>query len=104
MNEQNDCDTSHQTYICMPVTQTNGICMQCNILLKQNKSTPMKHFCKEQLNEKCLIVGNKFHPISCGPHVHFGRSTKFKALIAYFVESKQQDDSFHLFTIIKRNK
>ena len=95
--------THHIRHICMPVNQTiNGICMQCNILLEQKKSTPMKHFCKEQLNEKCLIVGNKFHPISCGPHLHFG--TKFKVLIAYFVESKQQDDSFHLFTIIKRNK
>ena len=39
-----------------------------------------------------------------GPCVQPG--TKFKVLNAYFVllENKQQDDSFHLFTIIKTNK
>ena len=62
----------------------------------------MMRFCKEQPNENSLVVGNTFNPISHGPCVHFG--TKFKLLIAYFIESKQQDDSFHLFTIIKRNK
>ena len=29
---------------------------------------------------------------------------KFKVLIVFLVENKQQDDSFHLFTIIKTNK
>ena len=62
----------------------------------------MKCFCKEQPNENSLVVGNTFNPVSHGPCVHFG--TKFKLLIAYFIESKQQDDSFHLFTIIERNK
>ena len=62
----------------------------------------MMCFCKEQPNENSLVVRNTFNPISHQPCVHFG--TKFKLLIAYFIESKQQDDSFHLFTIIKRNK
>ena len=42
------------------------------------------------------------HQYSSGPCVHFG--TKFKVLIAYFIENKQQSDSVHLFTIIKTNK
>ena len=29
---------------------------------------------------------------------------KFKVIIVFFVEIKQQDDLFHLFTIIKTNK
>ena len=49
-----------------------------------------------------MIVENNFNPISSGPCVQPG--TKLKVLIAYFVENKQQDDSFHLFTIIKTNK
>ena len=36
------------------------------------------------------------------PCVHSG--TKFKVLMVFFLENKQQDDSFHLFTIIKTNK
>ena len=59
----------------------------------------MKHFCKEQLNENSLVVGNTSNPISCGPPGHF--ATKFKVLIAYFIEGKQQNGSFCLFTIKK---
>ena len=60
----------------------------------------MKHFCKEQLNENSLIGENKFNPIHGRPCVHFG--TKFKVLIAFFIENKQQSDSIHLFTVIKK--
>ena len=49
-----------------------------------------------------MVVGNTFNLISCGPPVHFG--TKSKVLIAYFIASKQQNDSFHLNAITKRNK
>ena len=49
-----------------------------------------------------LVVGITFNPISHAPSVPFG--TKFKVLITYFVESKQQGDSFHLLTIITRKK
>ena len=67
-----------------PVNQTmDGICMQCNILLNQ---IIQSHKCsrREQLNENCLIVGNKFNPICRRPSVSFG--TKLKVLIAYFEE------------------
>ena len=49
-----------------------------------------------------MIVENNFNPISSGPCVQPG--TKFKVLIAYFVEFNQQSDSFPLLTIIKTNK
>ena len=64
-------------------------------------TTNQSHNCfyQQQQNENSLIVENKFNPISSGPCVHFG--TKFKVLIVLFVENKQQDDSVHLFTIIK---
>ena len=58
-------------------------------------------FLQEQVN-KVLIVVSLCNPIHHRPPVHFG--TKSKVLIAYFIESKQQNDSFHLFTIINRNK
>ena len=75
----------------MPVDQTiNGIWMHHNILLNDNKSIPQ------------LFLQNKFIPIHGRPCVHPG--TKFKALIAYFIEINQQSDSFPLLTIIKRNK
>ena len=48
------------------------------------------------------VVENDFDPISSGPCVQPG--TKFKVLIAYFVEINQQSDSFPLLTIIKTNK
>ena len=48
------------------------------------------------------MLEHNFNPISSGPCVQPG--TKFKVLIAYFVENKQQSDSFHLFTTIKTNK
>ena len=64
----------------------------------------MKHSCKEQLNENCLIVGNKFNPIHHRPCVHLG--TKFKVLTAYFEE---KSNSLHVFIIFnfsyeKQNK
>ena len=64
----------------------------------------MKHFCKEQPNENCLIVGNKFNPTSHRPCVYFG--IKSKVLIAYF---KEKSNSQHLFIIFnlslkKQNK
>ena len=62
----------------------------------------MKCFYKEQPNGICLIVENKFNPSHGRLCVHSG--TKFNVLIEYFVENKQQDDSFHPFTIIKRKK
>ena len=43
---------------------------------------------------KCALIQS--HSIQSP--VHFG--TKFKVLIAYFIESKQQSDSFHLFIIL----
>ena len=49
-----------------------------------------------------LIVENKINPISSGSCVHSG--TELKVLIVLLMEDKQQDDSVHLFTIIKRNK
>ena len=61
-----------------------------------------KLFLAKHQNGNSLIVENNFNPIFSGPCVQPG--TKFKVLIAYFVENKQQDDSFHLFTIIKTNK
>ena len=99
--------TCHVRHIFMPIDQNiKKIYLQCNHLLfnllNQNNSILQTVFCKEQTNENSLIVGNKFNPISSGPCVHFG--TKLKVLIAYFIENKQQDDSVHLFTIIKRNK
>ena len=48
------------------------------------------------------LLKNNFNPILSGPCVHSG--TKFKVLIVFFIENKQQDDSFHLFTIIKTKK
>ena len=65
-----------------------------------NQST--KCFYTQHQNGNSLVVENKFNPIHGRPCVHPG--TKFKVLIVIFVENKQQDDSFHLFTIIKTNK
>ena len=60
-----------------------------------------KLFYPQQQNENGLVVENKFNSIHGRPCVHPG--TKFKVLIAYFVEINQQSDSFPLLTII-RNK
>ena len=79
-----------------------GFNMQCNKLLNDNKSIPQKCFYTQHQNGNSLVVENNFNPIFSGPCVHSG--TKFKVLIVFFVENKQQDDSFHLFTIIKTNK
>ena len=61
-----------------------------------------KFFYTQHQNGNSLVVENKFNPIHGRPCVHSG--TKFKVLIVFFVENKQQDDSFHLFTIMKTNK
>ena len=61
-----------------------------------------KLFLPTTKNENSLIVENKFNPIHGRPCVHPG--TKFKVLIAYFIEINQQSDSFPLLTIMKRNK
>ena len=70
--------------------------------LNDNKSIPQTVFNQQQQNENSLVVENKFNPIHGRPCVHPG--TKFKVLIAYFVEINQQSDSFPLLTIIKTNK
>ena len=61
-----------------------------------------KRFYQQQQNENSLVVENKFNPMHGRPCVHHG--TKFKVLIAYFIEINQQSDSFPLLTIIKTNK
>ena len=63
--------------------------------VKSKQINPTKLFCKEQPNENCLIVGNKFNPISHRPRVYFG--TKLKVLIAYFEE---KSNSLHLSIIL----
>ena len=70
--------------------------------VKRQQINPTNCFYQQQQNESSLIVVNRINPISSGPCVH--SSTKLKVLIVFFVENKQQDDSVHLFTIIKRNK
>ena len=86
--------------MCQPKYQENLLAMQQ--IVKSKQFNPTNCFCKEQPNKNSLIVGNKFNPISSGLCVHFG--TKLKVLIVVSVENKQQHDSVHLFTIIKRNK
>ena len=61
-----------------------------------------KLFLPTTTNENSLIVENKFNPIHGRPCVHPG--TKFKVLIAYFIEINQQSDSFPLLTIIKNKQ
>ena len=86
-----------------PIDQTiNGNCMQCNILLNQDNSIPKTAFTNNNKNENSLIVVTKINPIASRPCVHSG--TKFKVLSAYFIEIKQQSESFPLLTIIKTNK
>ena len=63
---------------------------------------PTKCSYTQHQNGNSLVVENNFNPIISGPCVHSG--TKFKVLIGFFIEKKQQDDSFHLFTMIKTNK
>ena len=74
-------------HICMPINQTiNGIYMQCNILLHENKSIQQHVYAKKNHVKQVkfsLIVGNKSN-IACTNHVHLG--TKLAILIAYFVE------------------
>ena len=83
----------------MPGEQTiNGICMH----LKWQQINATNCFYQQQQNENSLVVENKFNPILGRPCEHPG--TKFKVLIAYFVEINQQSDSFALLTIIKTNK
>ena len=65
------------------------------------QSHPIKMGCCNT-NKNSLVVENKFNPIHGRSCVHPG--TKFKVLIAYFVEINQQSDSFPLLTIIKTNK
>ena len=76
--------------------------MHCNILLNDNKSIPQTAFTNNNKNENSLVVENKFNPIHGRPCVHPG--TKFKVLIAYFIEINQQSDAFPLLTIMKTNK
>ena len=76
--------------------------MHCNILLNDNKSIRQTAFTNNNKNENSLVVENKFNPIHGRPRVHPG--TKFKVLIAYFIEINQQSDSFPLLTIMKTNK
>ena len=61
-----------------------------------------KRFYTKHQNGNSLVVETKFNTILCKTCVHSG--TKSKVLIVFFVENKQLDDSFHLFTIIKTNK
>ena len=61
-----------------------------------------KLFFTQHQNGNSLVVEMKFNTILCKTCVH--SCTKFKVLIVFFVENKQLDDSFHLFTIIKTNK
>ena len=93
-------------HIYTPVNQTiNGIYIQCNIWLNENNSIPSTVCAKNNHVKQLkfsLIVGNKFNPIACRNHVHLG--TKIAILIAYFIETNQQSDSFPLLTIKKRNK
>ena len=65
--------------------------MEFACTLNDNKSIP-----------QTVFLPNKFNPIHGRPCVH--PHTKFKVLIAYFVEINQQSDSFPLLTIIKTNK
>ena len=76
--------------------------MHCNILLNDSKSIRQTAFTNNNKNENSLVVENKFNPIHGRPCVHPG--TKFKVLIAYFIEINQQSDSFPLLTIMKTNK
>ena len=63
---------------------------------------PTISFYQQQQNENSLIVENKLNPIHGRPCVHPG--TKFKVLIACFIEINQQSDSFPLLTIILKTK
>ena len=76
--------------------------MHYNILLHDNKSIQQTVFVKQQQNKNSLVVENKSILIYGRSCVHPG--TKFKVLIAYFMQINQQNDSFSLITIIKRNK
>ena len=70
--------------------------------LKWQQINPTNCFYQQQQNENSLVVENKFNPIHGRPCIHPG--TKFKVLIAYFVEINEQSDSFPLLTIIETNK
>ena len=70
--------------------------------VSQQEINPTKCFYTQHTTGNSLVVENNFNPIFSGPCVHSG--TKFKVLIVGFLEYKQQDESFHLFTIIKTNK
>ena len=70
--------------------------------VKCQQINPTNCFYQQQQNENSLVVENKFNPTHGRPCVHHG--TKFKVLIAYFVEINEQSDSFPLLTIIKTNK
>ena len=76
--------------------------MHYNILLHDNKSIQQTVFVKQQQNKNSLVVENKSILIYGRSCVHPGK--KFKVLIAYFLQINQQDESFSLITIIKRNK
>ena len=88
-------------HICMPANHTiNGIYMQCNILLNENNQSHEAFLQRRIMSSDLkfsLIVGNKFNPIACTNHVH--HHTKLVILIAHFVKSKQQSDSFPLHII-----
>ena len=70
--------------------------------VKSRQFNPTNCFYQQQQNENSLIVVTKIDPIASRPCVHSG--TKFKVLSAYFIEIKQQSESFPLLTIIKTNK
>ena len=90
-------------HICTPADQTiNGIYMQCNILLNENKSIPQGVFTKKNHVKQIkfsLIVRDKFNPIACMNHLYLG--TKLAFLNECLIETKQQSNSFSLLTIIR---
>ena len=90
-------------HIFMSVDQTiNGIIMHHNVLLNDNKSIPQTVFTNNNKMRTVRLLKTNSIAISSGPCIHSG--TKFKVLIAYFIEINQRSDSFPLFTIIKTNK
>ena len=78
-----------------------GFNIQCNKLLNVNKSIPQSVFTQNTKMGRVWLL--KTISISFSVELVY-ILVQLKVLIVGFVENKQQDDSFHLFTIIITDK
>ena len=89
-------------FSCPSIKLSMGFNMQCNKLLNDSKSIPQSVFTHNTKMGTAWLLKTISIPFTVD--LVYISGNKFKVLIVFFIENKQQDDSFHLLTIIKTNK